>query len=193
MPEQPPAHADELKTRERFLRVGCAANIGLLLLLLAGIFAVSSVMMSLLRNDDRPGPAPADASSDEAMMRAVLDAQVAAWNKGDLDGFMAGYWRDGRLTFISGDRITRGWDATRERYLKKYFTPGPDGRFSERGDLAFEELEVQRLSADVGVIRGRYVLRLTAETAVGRFTLILRKWDHGWRITSDHTSVDCKK
>src|SRR5207302_5239658 len=27
-----------------------------------------------------------------AAVRAVLDAQVAAWNRGDIEGFMDGYW-----------------------------------------------------------------------------------------------------
>ena len=35
--------------------------------------------------------------------QAVLDAQVSAWNAGDLDGFMAGYWNSEELKFLSGD------------------------------------------------------------------------------------------
>ena len=59
-------------------------------------------------------------ADDEKDIRAVLDAQVIAWNKGDLDGFMAGYWNDEKLTFISGGDLTSGWKKTKERYVKRY-------------------------------------------------------------------------
>src|SRR4051794_27204303 len=62
--------------------------------------ALVAVVLSLARG------APPEES---AAVRAVLDSQVEAWNRGDLDGFMAGYWKDDRLTFFSGDTITRGW------------------------------------------------------------------------------------
>jgi beta-aspartyl-peptidase (threonine type) len=130
-------------------------------------------------------------ATDEAAIRAVLDSQVAAWNKGDLEGFMDGYWRDTQLSFISGDSITYGWEATRDRYQKKYFTPGPDGKLNERGELSFAELQVEGMSPMAAIVRGRYILKLSHETATGRFTLTFRRMAPGWRITSDHTSSKC--
>ena len=85
-------------------------------------------------NADAPSPA-------EKAIRAVLDAQVAAWNKGDIDGFMKGYWRSEKLTFISGGNITRGWEPTRERYIKKYQAEGKD----KMGTLSFDELSIEQL------------------------------------------------
>src|SRR5437879_12391855 len=58
--------------------------------------------------------------SSEDAIRAVLDAQVAAWNRGDLEGFMAGYWKSENLTFMSGGTVTHGWQATMDRYRKRY-------------------------------------------------------------------------
>ena len=59
-------------------------------------------------------------AADSAAVRQVLDLQVAAWNRGDLEGYMAGYWKSEQLTFFSGGTVTRGWDATLARYRKRY-------------------------------------------------------------------------
>src|SRR2546430_977308 len=73
--------------------------------------------------------------SSAMKIRQVLDFQVAAWNKGDLKGFMAGYWKSEKLTFFSGDKIEHGWQATYERYQKRYQAEG-----REMGTLTFSEI-----------------------------------------------------
>ncbi len=123
--------------------------------------------------------------ADEKAVRAVLDAQVIAWNKGDLDGFMKGYWKDEKLTFISGGNITQGWDATRDRYIKRYQADGKD----KMGTLSFDELHVESFGADAAMVRGKFKLVRGEQTDWGRFTLLLRKLPDGWRIVHDHTSV----
>lgn len=134
------------------------------------------------------GPVRAD---DAADVRAVLDAQAAAWNKGDLDGFMAGYWNDERLTFISGGTILRGWKATKERYEKRYRADG-----KEMGKLTFSELEIEPLAPTAAVVRGKFELVFEKEPdpkkkrPSGRFTLVVKKFADGWKVTHDHTSVD---
>ena len=108
------------------------------------------------QSKDAPTKSAADA------IRAVLDAQVAAWNTGKLEEFMDGYWRDEKLTFISGDNVAQGWDATRDRYIKRYKSEG-----KEMGELAFENLETESFGPNVAMVRGRYVLNLKSakETA----------------------------
>jgi beta-aspartyl-peptidase (threonine type) len=113
----------------------------------------------------------------------VLEAQAAAWNKGDLEGFMAGYWNSADLTFYSGGEVTRGWQATLERYRKKYKREGQD-----MGTLAFRNLDVQVLGADAVLVRGRYELKRGSATATGLFTLLMKRLPEGWRIVHDHTS-----
>lgn len=132
------------------------------------------------------GPAglPAGGPAEEkAAVRRVLDAQVAAWNKGDLPGFMDGYWRSNDLTFFSGDKKLAGWQATLDRYRQRY-----QGEGKEMGKLSFEELSVELLGADHALVRGRFRLRLEKDSPTGIFTLILRKLPAGWRIIHDHTS-----
>ena len=116
-------------------------------------------------------------------IQAVLDAQVLAWNKGDIPGFMQGYWQSPELSFYSGNNKTKGWKQTLERYQKKYQVEG-----KEMGKLAFTEIEIQVLSDDHALVTGRWRLELKKESVGGLFTLIMKKMTPGWRIIHDHTS-----
>jgi beta-aspartyl-peptidase (threonine type) len=116
-------------------------------------------------------------------VRKVLDDQVAAWNKGDLPAFMEGYWHSPDLSFFSGNNKTAGWQATLERYQKKY-----QGDKKEMGRLAFVDLSIDMLGTDHALVRGRFQLRMKAESPTGLFTLIFKKLPAGWRIIHDHTS-----
>ncbi|HEX8775873.1 MAG TPA: nuclear transport factor 2 family protein [Pyrinomonadaceae bacterium] len=117
-----------------------------------------------------------------AAVRAVLDAQVAAWNRGDIDGFMDGYRRSPDTVFISGDSLTRGWQTVLNRYRKSYDTR------EKMGTLSFLEIEIVPTSRETAVAYGRWQLARSADTPHGRFTLILRRTREGWRIVHDHTS-----
>ncbi len=127
------------------------------------------------------GPAPGDPRTE---IRAVLDAQVAAWNRGDLEGFMAGYWRSPELVFCSGATVTKGWDATLERYRQRYQAEG-----REMGRLGFDAVEVLPLGPDAAAARGAFRLQMSdGKQPHGLFTLLLRRIDGAWRIVHDHTS-----
>ncbi len=116
-------------------------------------------------------------------VRAVLEAQQAAWNRGDIEGFMSGYAKEEGITFLSGDTLTRGWQTVLERYRKNY-----DSR-AKMGTLAFSDLEFKPLSPFYTMVTGRFQLtRENGETPHGRFTLVFRRTNGGWRIVHDHTS-----
>ncbi|MDQ3817177.1 MAG: DUF3225 domain-containing protein [Acidobacteriota bacterium] len=117
-----------------------------------------------------------------AAIRAVLDAQVAAWNRGDIEGFMDGYWRSSETVFVSGDTVTHGWQTVLDRYKKGYSTR------EKMGTLTFSDLEIKLISKDAAVALGRWQLARTGDSPHGRFTLIFRKTRQGWRIVHDHTS-----
>jgi ketosteroid isomerase-like protein len=117
-----------------------------------------------------------------AAIRAVLDAQVAAWNRGDIEGFMEGYWRSPETVFVSGDTITHGWQTVLDRYRKGYSTR------EKMGTLAFSDLDIKLISKDAALATGRWQLQRAQDTPHGRFTLIFRKTKEGWRIVHDHTS-----
>lgn len=138
----------------------------------------------------RPAPKPAPPAARiwppnaTAQIRAVLDAQVAAWNAGKLEEFMAGYWRSPELTFYSGGQRLTGWDATLARYRRNYQAEG-----REMGKLQFSELEIDPLGPQAAFVRGRWGLTMAdGKQLGGLYTLIFRRFNDGWKIVHDHTS-----
>jgi ketosteroid isomerase-like protein len=126
------------------------------------------------------------ASSTETAKKAVrqvLGGQQTAWNKGDLDGFMVGYWKSPELMFFSGKDKTKGWQATLERYRKRYQAEG-----RKMGKLTFSEMEIEVLGPGSAWVRGRWQVVRDKETLQGLFTLLCKKFPEGWRIVHDHTS-----
>jgi ketosteroid isomerase-like protein len=117
-----------------------------------------------------------------AEIRAVMKAQEAAWNRGEIDGFMEGYARSGATEFVSGDKLTRGWQTVRDRYKKKYSSKEKMGR------LTFSELKITVLTPDAALVLGRWELARKGDRPHGIFTLLFRRTPAGWRIVHDHTS-----
>jgi ketosteroid isomerase-like protein len=118
----------------------------------------------------------------EAAIRAVLDAQRDAWNRGDIEGYMDGYDRSVQTEFVGGDEITRGWQTVLDRYKKKY-----DSR-EKMGVLTFSDLEITTVSKDAALVLGRWRLKRANDEPHGTFTLLFRKTKAGWRIVHDHSS-----
>jgi ketosteroid isomerase-like protein len=125
-------------------------------------------------------PDPAVAS---VQIRGLLAQQSAAWNRGDIDGFMQGYWNSEQLRFASGDSVTWGWAAANRRYHAHY----PDR--AAMGTLEFSDLEVELLAPDAALVFGHWALQRDKDRPHGLFTLVLRKTADGWKITRDHTSA----
>lgn len=126
--------------------------------------------------------APAQSNKSTAAIRKVMDDQVAAWNRGDLEAFMQGYWKSDKLKFVSGDKITYGWQPTLDNYRKTYGGPGMMGK------LTFSDLEITVLSKDAAFAVGSWSLAREKDNPTGKFTLLFRKLKEGWRIVTDHSS-----
>ena len=126
-------------------------------------------------------------------VRAVLDDQVAAWNRGDLEAFMKGYWHSPALTFFSGANKTAGYDGTLARYRKKYQQDGQGHpSTAAMGHLDFPSIDVEPLGRDAALVRGAWRLMRGNEELGGLFTLVVRKVDGAWKIIHDHTSLKDK-
>lgn len=162
-----------IPTRQRFLIVFKH------LILLSFLFVVSDAGMAQI-------PKSSSVDRDSASIRAVLAAQVEAWNSARLEAFMDGYWKSEELTFFSGGNRLKGWDATLERYRKSYQSAG-----REMGKLSFNDLHVQTFDSKSGVVRGRFELVMSdGSKPTGLFTLIFQRFSDGWKIIHDHTSTN---
>ena len=116
--------------------------------------------------------------------RAVLDAQAAAWNRGDLETFVETYENSPSITFL-GKELSHGRDAVLARYKRTYNTP------EKMGKLRFEVIAFRPLGNDHAMVLGKFFLTRSAAgggDASGHFTLILHNGPNGWKIVHDHTS-----
>lgn len=131
-------------------------------------------------------PTRVDEGREKALIRGVLERQVEAWNEGDVEQYMQGYWHSDKLVFASSAGFSRGWEKLLERYRYNY----PDRK--AMGRLEFSELEITLLGDGAALILGEWQvdreLDGRSERLGGVFTLVARKFPYGWRIISDHTS-----
>ena len=117
-------------------------------------------------------------------VRAVWTAQVEAWNRGDLEAFMAGYWKSPDLAFFSNGTETRGWQETLDPYRARY---QPEG--NQMGTLDFPQLDFAMLGAEAALVRGRWHLRMPdGKEFSGMTSVVFRKLPEGWRIVHDHST-----
>jgi ketosteroid isomerase-like protein len=132
-----------------------------------------------------PSQSRAASPDPKSAVEQVLVTQQNAWNRHDLDAFMAGYWNSPDLTFFSGDKEQHGWQATIDRYKARYTSPG-----HEMGKLEFSNLRIEILGPESAFVRGAWRLTMPdGETPHGLFTLVFLKFPDGWKIIHDHTSA----
>jgi uncharacterized protein (TIGR02246 family) len=131
---------------------------------------------------------PAPRGDQRLEINAMLTESAAAWNRGDLAGFMNDYARDSLTSYITGGRVQYGWQPLYDRYQAAYFAPG-----KSRDSLTFSDVRVRPLTTELALCTARFALyRHQQIVASGPFTLILAKRDGRWFIIHDHTSSDPK-
>lgn len=119
---------------------------------------------------------------EETEIRNVLSLQNAAWNRGDVDAFMVGYWESDSLMFIGSSGVTYGYKNTLANYKKRY----PDT--VAMGQLTFTLIDVKKLSGEYYHVTGKWHLKRSIGDAGGHFTLLFRKINGKWVIIEDHSS-----
>src|SRR5450755_2079111 len=122
-----------------------------------------------------PAWAAGTQGSDKVAIRAVLDEQQAAWNRGDVDAFLQGYWNSPDLSFAGTSGITRGWDGVLEHYKKSYADR------AAMGQLDFSELEFRFLGPDAALVLGHWHLKRDKRDVGGVFSLVWQRFPEGWR------------
>ena len=153
----------------RLRTVSLAAGFAMLLVLVGSVH--------LLGTQDKGRDA------DMKSLNEVLSAQQAAWNRGDVDAFLIGYWRSPELTFSGGNGVSRGWDGVLARYKKSY------PNHAAMGQLEFSDLEFRFLGPEAALVLGQWHLKRESGDIGGVFTLVWQKFPDGWKIIHDHTSA----
>lgn len=121
-------------------------------------------------------------AQDRGPVLDLLERQRQAWNQGDIEGYMAGYWKSDSLLFVGSRGPTYGWDATLANYRKSY----PDRK--AMGTLAFDIREVRFLGDGHAFVLGAWRLSREKDEPHGFFTLLVRKIDGEWKVIADHSS-----
>ena len=147
-----------------------ATGLVFLMVLLAGIRGLTA-------------PSSEEHKSDHEAILAILNAQQAAWNRGDVDAFLTGYWQSPEVTFSGSNGVSRGWDEVLARYKRNY----PDR--AAMGQLDFSELEFRFLGPDAALVLGRWHLKRENDELGGVFSLVWQRFPDGWKIIHDHTST----
>lgn len=121
-------------------------------------------------------------TKDKAAIKSAMKTQETDWNNADIDAFMESYWKSPDLSFISTRGPTYGWEQTKKNYKKGYPTKDDMGR------LQFDIIKLDPISADAYYMIGKFTLFRKDDEPSGHFTLLWRKVNGKWVITSDHTS-----
>src|SRR5258708_10964020 len=151
---------------------------------LAGmVVAIGAVLCAPNRAVAKPAE---ERVADRGAIQAVLSAQQAAWNRGDVDSFLVGYWHSPELTFSGSSGVSRGWDGVMARYKKTY----PDK--AAMGQLDFSELEFRFLGADAALVLGRWHLKREKDELGDVFSLEWQRVRHGWKNIPAQTHAQAR-
>ena len=146
-------------------------------------FLALTIGLALLAiNTDRGSATQPATPSQEAAIKEVLALQQTAWNQGDVEAFMRGYWNSPDLTFAGSNGISRGYALISAHYKQGY----PDK--AAMGHLDFTDLEVHSLSDNAALVLGKWHLTRDSGNIGGVFSLVFQKFPDGWKIVHDHTS-----
>ena len=123
-------------------------------------------------------------SADRQEILDQMAQQQAAWNRGDLEGFMSAYWNSDSLLFVGSRGPSYGWQTTLDNYKKSYATP------QEMGALTFDVQNLEPVGVDHAVMLGAWRLDRTGglDTLSGWFSLVWARKDLEWVIVRDHSS-----
>lgn len=120
-----------------------------------------------------------DYDSAKAGILKVMREQEVAWNNGDLEGFMQGYWKSDSLKFYGRNGLTKGWQNTLDNYKRGYPSK------AETGSLNFVINDVSQVEGDNYWVMGEYHLKREVGDADGVFIIIFKKINGEWNIIAD--------
>jgi len=121
-------------------------------------------------------------AQDQKAISNLLEKQRLAWNRGDLSGYMNGYWKSDSLLFVGKNGPKYGWKTTLENYKKSYLDD------DAMGTLTFNILQINIIDLKNAFVLGAWHLKREKDEPQGFFTLWLKRIKGEWKIVVDHTS-----
>ena len=150
---------------------------------LCPVLLILTLSLTLCSGEAGSGVAKPPPGSQATAIEAVLRKQQTAWNQGDVDKFMEGYWNSPELSFAGTGGITRGYDLVLSHYKQNYATE------AAMGQLDFSDLEVRALGDSAALVLGKWHLKRQSGDVGGVFSLVFQRFADGWKIVHDHTSL----
>lgn len=147
---------------------------------IACLLALSAFSIRNQRTDNQ------DNSSKYTAIHEVLKTQLAAWNKGSIDGFMQGYHNSDSILFMTRNGAQYGWENLRKMYHKSF--PNRE----KMGNLTFEIEDFHQIEPNLQLVIGKWLVDQSTDKKSGYFTLLFRLIDGRWQIVMDHTFSDPK-
>jgi ketosteroid isomerase-like protein len=153
---------------------------------LCGVAVLSVIFVGTLSAQTQLQTSASDSAAVTAV-QAALKSRVEVWNRGDLEGVMAGYWHSKQLTFISNSEETRGWERVVNRFREIYQYGG-----NQMGKLGISYVEpIHLLGQDTAYADGKWQRTMPdGKTLHGTFTLIFRKFSEGWLIVHEQMCTE---
>lgn len=147
------------------------------------LFVFFLIISSACNKKEQPKITPIQQNPNDILaIKKVLISQQECWNKGDIEGFMQGYWHSDKLSFSSTNSTTYGWENTLNQYKKNYNTP------DKMGTLHFVISGISLTSDSTATLDGKWKLERKKDSPHGNFTLTLQKINQQWLITKDFTT-----
>lgn len=120
--------------------------------------------------------------SDEA--KSAFEGQMAAWNRGDLEGALAGYWASSGMTWVNKGGVSHGFQTFADG-MRQDFAADP----ASMGHYEGAVLEAQDLAPDAALIVVRWSISREGRPAMGGIsTQLWRKLGGTWRAVFEHAS-----
>jgi len=123
-----------------------------------------------------------DEKTEVDAISQIMFQQQKAWNNGDLEGFMQGYWSNDSLVFIGSRGLTYGWETTLNNYKTSYPTK------DKMGELKFTLKQVKVITKEDAFVIGKWELTRPGDHPEGHYTLFWKKIEGVWKIIADHSS-----
>jgi len=122
-------------------------------------------------------------TDDHKRINAVFESGCAAWNRGDIDGYLSDYWHSDKVRWVSEGKVSYGFEAIASAFRARFNST------ENMGNLEVADLEIQLISKSDALVFGAWTQTTRTARRTGVFTVHMKKIDGEWLVVSDHSST----